>query len=86
MTNDECRLAWADGMAEQPPILYRNVSQTQLSIARHSGAAIVNGKRYVYTEADELIREDVLKWLKKHRKAAAQAARGVAQSQQQGLL
>jgi hypothetical protein len=72
MTDDECRAAWADGLPEKPPILYRNISQTQLSIARYSDRADINGQRYIYTEADELIRADVLKWLRKRRKAEAQ--------------
>ena len=40
-----------------------NVSQTQLSIARYYGSINFNGFKYIYNPmADELIREDVLKW------------------------
>jgi hypothetical protein len=44
---------------------------TQLSIARHYGGAKVQGKHFVYNPADDsLIREDVVKWIAKKRKAA----------------
>jgi hypothetical protein len=40
-----------------------NVSHTQLSIARYYGTINFNGFKYIYNPmADELIREDVLKW------------------------
>ena len=50
---------------------YRDVSHTQLSIARHSGGTTINGKRFTYIpETDELIRDDVLKAIKKHAETA----------------
>ena len=40
-----------------------NVSHTQLSFARYCGAINFNGFKYFYNPmADELIREDVIKW------------------------
>jgi hypothetical protein len=52
-------------------VAYANVSMTQLSIARHYGGAKVQGKHFVYNPADDsLIREDVVKWIAKKRKAA----------------
>lgn len=45
------------------PFGITNVSQTQFSIARHSGAILAYGERYQYLpDTDELIRADVLKW------------------------
>ncbi len=39
-----------------------NVSQTQLSIARHYGGIIYNGKEYVYfPNEDKLVRKDLIK-------------------------
>lgn len=39
-----------------------NVSQTQLSIARHYGGIIYNGKEYVYfPNEDKLVRKDLVK-------------------------
>ena len=47
-------------------IAYPNVSNSQLSIARHYGGTKVNGKEYTYNhEDDSLIRNDVLKFMKK---------------------
>ena len=52
-------------------IAYANVTMTQLSIARHYGGATVQGKCFVYNPFDDsLIREDVVKWIAKRRKAA----------------
>lgn len=50
------------------------VSSTQLSIARIYGGASVNGERYTYfPQTDELIRDDVLKFVSKARKEAMKA-------------
>ena len=56
-------------------VLYRNVSQTQLSIARYYGGCKVQGHDYVYDPTDDsLIRSDVLKFLKRREKALKKAA------------
>jgi hypothetical protein len=45
-------------------VAYRNVSQTQLSIARHYGGCKVQGQYFVYNPVDDsLIREDVVKFI-----------------------
>ena len=46
-------------------IVYYNVSESQLSIARYSGAATVNGKLFTYFPPpdDMLVRVDVLQFL-----------------------
>jgi len=44
------------------PERIENVSQGQLSIARHYGGIIFNGKEYVYNPKDDcLIRADIFK-------------------------
>jgi len=54
------------------PFGITNVSQTQLSIARHYGGIKYNGDEYTYVPpSDELIRNDVLKWKKKNEKTNA---------------
>lgn len=59
---------------------WRDISMTQLSIARHYGGTTVNGVHYTYIpESDELVRDDVLKMVMKARadalkKPAKQAA------------
>lgn len=47
---------------------WRDVSYTQLSIARHYGGTTVNGVHYTYIpESDELVRDDVLAMVMKSR-------------------
>ena len=65
------------------PVLYRQVSQTQLSIIRHYGSITVNRPEWIYLPAlDAAIRVDALKavnqWLKAQaKKPAAPAAEQV---------
>lgn len=55
----------------KPQLIYRHISHGQLSIARYSGGAWINGCYYVYNPiTDELLREDTVKALAKMRKAA----------------
>jgi hypothetical protein len=54
-------------------VAYANISQTQLSVARHYGSANIQGKHYLYNPVDDsLIREDVAKWVAKRKKADKQ--------------
>ncbi|HRE52246.1 MAG TPA: hypothetical protein PK339_12540 [Flavitalea sp.] len=42
--------------------IYTNISQTQLSVARHYGACTINGDRYIYIpQHDALIEEGLMK-------------------------
>lgn len=51
---------------ENESIAYANVSNTQLSVARHFGGCKIEGKEFVYNPTDDsLIRKDVIKWLSK---------------------
>ena len=60
------------GLHKRTPYGMREVSKTQLGIARHYGGIIFNGERYTYIPpTDELIRDDVLKWKQKQEKAKA---------------
>ncbi len=58
------------------PFGVRGVSNSQFSIARYYGGVTFNGQRYTYLpETDELIRDDVLRWLtSKKRKQAKEKA------------
>jgi hypothetical protein len=54
---------------ENESIAYANVSNTQLSVARHFGGCKVQGKHFVYNPTDDsLIREDVISFLSKQLK------------------
>lgn len=47
-------------------LAYPNVSMSQLSVARYYGGCKVNGQDYTYNPADDsLIRNDVIRFLKK---------------------
>ena len=53
-------------------LAFAHVSNTQLSIARHYGGIQFDGHSFTYIPAtDELIRDDVLKFIVKQRRAAA---------------
>jgi hypothetical protein len=76
-------------LRRKTPFGMRNVSMTQLSIARHYGCIRYNGEPYTYfADTDELVRDDVLKWQKKQEKARAKpaASQAAPESQQQDLL
>ena len=66
--DDEKNKDFLSGLDDCPlhrkaPYGVKNVSHTQLSIARYYGAINFNGFKYIYQPmTDELIREDVLKW------------------------
>lgn len=57
-------------------IAYRDVSMTQLSIARHYGGAQLPGGSFTYIpHTDELIRDDVLRYVTKLRREEYAAQR-----------
>lgn len=58
-------------LPNDPPYIMQAVSYGQLSIARYYGGCTYNKVHYVYIPAtDELLRDDVVKWLKTYRKKA----------------
>lgn len=59
------------------PFLIAGVSRSQFSIARHYGGCRVQGRNYSYLPlTDELIRDDVVKWLAKYRKSQKKVGDG----------
>ena len=67
------------------PYGVQNVSCSQMSIARHYGGIKYNGQDYLYLPAtDELIRDDVFRWLTKRERNAKQAAK--KSTKQEALL
>lgn len=69
LTQSEIDALQESTLSRETPFLIRGVSQSQFSIARYYGAAKFNGATYTYVEpTDELIRDDVLKWLATQRK------------------
>lgn len=58
------------------PFIIGNVMQTQFSISRYYGGCTFMGKHYSYVPTtDELIREDVVRWLTRERKRARAEAK-----------
>lgn len=60
------RQAIAEKLPRDTPYAIRGVSQGMFSVARHYGGATYNGASYTYMpETDELVRDDVVKAVKK---------------------
>lgn len=56
------------GLHKRTPYGITDVSMTQFSVARFSGACKFNGEFYTYfPDTDELIRDDVLRFLSKNK-------------------
>jgi hypothetical protein len=71
---------------KRTPYVMHNVSAGQLSIARHSGLIMFNGETYIYfAEFDELVRDDVLAFVHKRRRAAEALDRMAEDARQLGL-
>lgn len=63
-------------LSRETPFLIKCVSLGFFSIARYYGGATYNGQEYTYIHAtDELIRNDVLKWITKLRKPSKRKAK-----------
>jgi|WetSurMetagenome_2_1015567.scaffolds.fasta_scaffold562694_1 hypothetical protein len=69
LTPEEVALLQSSGLKREAPFLITNVSNTQFSVARHYGGCMAYGQKYTYNPlTDELIRDDVLKWIGRERK------------------
>ena len=69
LTDDEIQSVNASKLPADTPFLICGVSMSYFSIARHYGGCKVQGRTYTYLPgSDELIRDDVLKFVKKLRK------------------
>jgi hypothetical protein len=66
----------ASDLSRTTPFPIQGVSQGMFSIARHYGGAKFNGSDYAYIpEHDELVRDDVVKFVAKMRKPKRRNAR-----------
>ena len=71
LTDDEIDALKTSGLHTRTPYVIPDVSHGMFSIARHYGGIQFNGDRYSYVPTtDELVRNDVVKWLAKQRKSA----------------
>lgn len=76
LTEDEVVSLQDSGLHKRAVFAICGVSQTIFSIARHYGGAEIQGERFTYfPEHDELIRDDVLKFIRRQRAKTAKPKR-----------
>lgn len=64
LTEAEVEALQGSGLKRETPYIIRGVTYTQFSISRYYGGAKYNGESFTYMPyTDELIRDDVLKWI-----------------------
>lgn len=69
ITEEELQALQQTRLPHNEPFIIAGVTQSYFSVSRHTGGCTVNGYRYHYDpSSDELIRADVVKWLKEYRK------------------
>lgn len=69
LTDEELAALQSSPLSRKTPYLMQGVSIGVFSVARYYGGIRYNGQSYTYLpETDELIRDDVIKWLAKYRK------------------
>lgn len=86
LTTEELDALQTSDLPRDTPYLIEGVSHGMFSIARHYGGAVYNGESYAYIPTtDELIREDVVKWLAKRRRVVKKAGKVKAEAKQLNL-
>lgn len=82
LTESELEALQLTDLSRAAPFLIVRVKTTQLSVARHYGGATFNGWHYTYIPTtDELVRDDVIKWV--HRKRRFDALKAKAEAVQE---
>jgi hypothetical protein len=87
LTSDELDALQASGLDPFTPYVIAGVSRSQLSVARHYGGCTYGGREYYYIPTtDELIRDDVVRWITARRKEERKAVRRDAEAKQMEML
>ena len=87
LTKEELAALQLTILSRDSPFIIQGVSSTQFSVARYSGGCRYNGRGYLYIPAtDELVRDDVIKWLAKYRKEQSKKEKVEIAKMQQVLL
>ena len=87
LTEEEITALQNSGLCRKTPYLIDGVSKSHFSIVRYYGGCDFQGKRYTYIPpTDELIRDDVLKWITKERKKAGIERKKLANAAQGNLF
>lgn len=74
LTGAEIEALSASALGRTTPFLIQGVTTSQLSVARHYGGCTFQGRSYLYIPTtDELVRDDVMAWLARHRRNARRA-------------
>lgn len=82
LTQAELDALKASDLPRDTPFVIRGVSDGYFSIARYYGGAVYNGKYYTYVPTtDELIRDDVVKFLAKLRRKPKKPKQAAKQKQ-----
>ncbi|WP_417744812.1 hypothetical protein [Rosistilla oblonga] len=69
LSKDEREALTKSDLHVRSPFMICSVTRSMFSVARFSGGAKIKGCDYTYNpKTDELIRDDVLKWITKYRK------------------
>lgn len=77
----------AKGLHKRTPYLIRGVSSGYFSIARYCGGIKYNGDSFTYMPTtDELVRDDVLKFIVKKRKGEKQSEQKAKKRQGQEMV
>jgi hypothetical protein len=86
ITDEELIALQASDLKRDSAFAIQGVSGSMFSVARYSMGMRWNGYFYSYIPpTDELIREDVVKWLGKHRKDRAREQRNANAEKQKEL-
>jgi hypothetical protein len=83
LTESEIDALQLTDLSRETPFLIGHVRSTQFSVARHYGGAKYNGWHYMYIPTtDELVRDDVVKWVQRKRRFDALQAKAEAVQEQ----
>lgn len=72
LTDEDITALQTSDLHTNSPFAIAGVSHGIFSVARYYGGCKIQGASYTYfAESDELVRDDVLKWIRRFRKAKA---------------
>ena len=83
LTESEIDALQLTDLSRAAPFMIVRVKTTQFSVARHYGGATFNGWHYTYIPiTDELVRDDVVKWVQRKRRFDVLKAKAEAVQEQ----
>lgn len=83
LTESELEALQLTDLSRAAPFLIGHVKSGYFSVARHNMGAVIQGWHYTYIPAsDELVRDDVIKWVQRKRRFDALKAKAEAVQEQ----